>query len=355
MTNKSNNPVPRYVINFDEFIKLFGDDISALIARALKDKYPQITTNNIEAILQEIEDLMPAEQYKKITKALSIIINNNKVNGIQKIEGRIMDVPPIIQSITETFKFEKDVYITGFHFNQTGWKKEDRYTLEVNKLLLINKSFTKELGEHKYLNTYYLVNANTPINFTIDNNSGNSRQTIIDLEYLEKVELPPPPDPPPVPDPSIPSVDNITNPWDVAVEMNWEISHADIDLHGFIDGNHTWSDNKTHVWYHNKDIGDDTFKLNWDFQSHLDNTNPEILSVKGHNILDVYIHNFNPTPLNNPVNVKIYTKDSTGIKVIKEYDITLSTNRTYIIGVCSINLNTLVITDRTDQILFISP
>lgn len=52
--------------------------------------------------------------------------------------------------------------------------------------MIINKIGLKEIGEHKYFNTFYKVNANTPISFILSNNSGNSRQVTVDLEYIEE-------------------------------------------------------------------------------------------------------------------------------------------------------------------------
>lgn len=333
--------IPRYVINFDEFISILDGDISSLIARAIRDKYPQITSNNIESVLEDIKKLMPSEAFKKMKNSMDLIIGMTKLDGIQKVEGRLIDVPPLVKILTETFMFEKDVYLTGLHINQTGWKKEDVYNLEVDKKYLIKDSPTKEVGEHKYLNTYFLVTAKTPINFTFNNKSGNSRQTMMDLEYVEKREI----TPPPTPNPNTPDISNISNDWDIAVVMNWESnSAADIDLHGFI--------SDMHVWYGNS--SEENFYLNFDTQSHLNNTNPEILSVKGYKneILDIYIHNYNATRLNDPVNVKIYGKDSAGTRMLKELSINLESSKTYLIGVCSIDLNTLNITELNNRKIF---
>jgi hypothetical protein len=333
--------IPRYVINFDEFISTLDGDISSLISRGIRDKYPQITSNNIESVLEDIKKLMPSEAYKKMKNSMDLIIGMTKLDGIQKIDGRLIDVPPIVKILTETFIFEKDVYLTGLHVNQTGWKKEDVYNLEIDKKYLIKDSPTKEVGEHKYLNTYFLVTAKTPINFTLNNKSGNSRQTMIDLEYLERKEI----TPPPIPNPNVPDISNISNAWDIAVLMNWESnSAADIDLHGFI--------GDMHVWYGNP--SEDNFYLNFDTQSHLNNNNPEILSVKGYKneILNVYVHNYNSTNLSDPINIKIYGKDIAGARMFKEFNISLESSNAYLLGVCSIDLNTLTINELNNKKTF---
>lgn len=145
------------------------------------------------------------------------------------MKGILLDIPAIQNDYKEQFKFDKDVYITGLHFNQTGWKKEDKYSLEINKIKIIDNVTTKEIGEHKYFNTFYKVNANTPISFVFHNLSGNSRQIIVDLEYIDGEDSSITVEPPP-------GIEDIDNEWDIAVVMNWEENtDADIDLHGKID------------------------------------------------------------------------------------------------------------------------
>ena len=53
----STDPTPRYVLNFEEFIDLLKGAILGPIDKAIKDKYPQIDTTNIELLLKEIRDL----------------------------------------------------------------------------------------------------------------------------------------------------------------------------------------------------------------------------------------------------------------------------------------------------------
>jgi hypothetical protein len=333
-----NDPVPKYVINFDEFVKLLGDDIVKAIYDALNGKFPQVSFNNLAALLEEIKSLLPYEKYRAIAHNIDLIINNSTIEGAQKIDGKLIDIPPIIQKISETFKFEKDIYITGFNINQTGWKKNDYYNLIVDRKTLIKESYTKEVGEHKYFNTFFPVPANTPITFVLNNQSGNSRQTMIDLEYIQKPDPPPPPPPPnPPPNPGGVGIGDITNDWDIAVVMDWEDnSVADIDLHGFLYQGETL---KYHTWY--GEPTHDDFFLNFDFRTHMNITDPEIISIKGYTgcVLKVYIHNYTATPLSKPVNVKIYHKSSTGnTGLLLSQDISLAGDNSYLKGVCTITL-----------------
>ncbi|MBU3155189.1 hypothetical protein LL038_03045 [Clostridium estertheticum] len=174
----------KYIVNFDELTDDLKKKLLEIIDDELRDKYPQLNTDNIELLLESIKELLPSIRYEGLkNKIEDFILYKNE--GIQKIEGRLLDIPPVVKNTIEIFKFDKDIFLTGLHFNQTGWKKEDKYSLEINKNKIIDSSATKEIGEHKHFNTYFKVNANTPISFILHNNSGNSRQVVVDLEYLE--------------------------------------------------------------------------------------------------------------------------------------------------------------------------
>lgn len=187
--------LPKYVVNFEELTDDLKKKILELIDDELRGKYAKLNTNDIEALLEDLKELLPSLQYNMLKKRIEGFIYYNH-NGMQKNEGRLLDIPPIIMENKEDFIFDKNVFLTGLHFNQTGWKKEDTYTLEINKEKIIDNATIKEIGEHKYFNTFYKVHANTPISFILNNNSGNSRQTMVDLEYIEgnlmenPVELP---------------------------------------------------------------------------------------------------------------------------------------------------------------------
>ncbi|MBU3171345.1 hypothetical protein [Clostridium estertheticum] len=319
--------LPKYIINFNELTDDLKKNLLEIIDNELKNKYPQLSTNSIEILLEELKELMPSVEYEGLKKKIDTVIYG-ELGGTQKVEGVLLDVPAIIQKNKVDFVFKKDILITGLHFNQTGWKKEDRWDLEINKNKMIDNAVIKEIGEHKYFNTYFKVNANTLISFVLHNNSGNSRQVMVDLEYLEgeiSTEII---------DPGTPGIEDILNDWDVAVVMQWEKGTSDIDLHGFIEDKHVYYGCKSY----------DGFYLNFDFTEHVANINPEILSVKGYKNkkLDISIQNFNNVELKELVNIKIYNKKSYGNKLVKEININLNDNT--LKSVCTIDLNTLKIT-----------
>ncbi|MBM7869292.1 hypothetical protein JOC70_000761 [Clostridium pascui] len=180
--------LPKYVLNWDELTAPLKKELLKLIDDAIKDKYPEINTDNIEADLEAILELLPSDHYEDLKRKIDAFIYKNIV-GIQKIEGVYLDIPPLVKSTQHDFKYDKDVYLTGLHVDQNGWKKEDRWRLVINKVHLMKNVATKEVGEHKFFNTFYKVNANTPISFILDNNSGNSREIMLDLEYIEGDEI----------------------------------------------------------------------------------------------------------------------------------------------------------------------
>ncbi|KIN82721.1 hypothetical protein [Clostridium botulinum] len=321
--------LPKYIINFEELTEDLKNHLLSLIDDNIRTNYPEINTNNIQDLLQQLKDLLPSVQYEGLKKKIDTFIYR-KIEGIQKVKGVLLDIPAIQNNYTEQFKFDKDVYITGLHFNQTGWKKEDRYSLEINKIKIIDNVTTKEIGEHKYFNKFYKVNANTLISFIFHNLSGNSRQIIVDLEYIDGEDSSITVEPPP-------GIEDIDNEWDIAVVMNWEENtDADIDLHGKID------DKK--VWYGNKSY--DGFYLNFDYTSHKTNKNPEIISVKGYKNkkLLISIKNFNGVELKEPVTLEIYQYRPYGNKLLKKFNVNLDTNRD-LKDIFIMDLNTLKITN----------
>ncbi|MBC2580002.1 hypothetical protein [Clostridium sp. DJ247] len=323
--------LPKYIINFDELTSDLKKKVLELIENELDNKYPQLDTNNIEALLENIKGLLPSEKYKGLKEKIEALINY-RYEGKQKIRGILLDIPPIIKENISEFKFNKDIYITGLSINQTGWKKEDKYSLAINKNKIIDGATVKEIGEHKYFNTYYEVFANSPISFILQNNSGNSRQIMVDLEYIEGTKTTV------VIEPPTTGLEDIPNDWDIAVVMHWEKnSTADIDLHGVLGDMHVYFGRKTYEGLY----------LNFDYLEHTTNKNPEILSVKGHKDkkLQIYVNNYNGKELLEPIEIKVYKKISYGNILLKTYNVNIDNDRLIGNGICEIDLNSVEIKD----------
>ncbi|MCB2300403.1 hypothetical protein [Clostridium tagluense] len=302
--------LPKYIINFDELANDLKKMLLNLINAELDAKYPQLNTDNVETMLEEIKELMPSVKYEGLKKKIEALIHQ-EIEGAQKAEGRLLDIPPVIQENKAIFKFNEDVLITGLHFNQTGWKKEDKFSLEIDKNKII-EGFIKEIGEHKHFNNYFKVRFDVPIFFILHNNSGNSRQLMVDLEYLEL--------PPPI----------------IMVVMQWaDGSPTDVDLHAIME--------EKHVFWANRIEKD--FSLDMDCVTHINENRPEILTMKAHvdKKLDIYANNFNGIPLSGLVSVKVYNKKSSGDELLKSFNVSLGTNRDILRGVCTIDLKTFKI------------
>ena len=329
--------LPKYIVNFDELTDDLKNKLLEVIDDELKYKYPLLNTYNLQSLLDDIKELLPSVCYNKLKNKIDSIILT-KIIGVQKVNSKIIDVPAIIGIYKEKFIFKKDVYLTGLHFNQTGWKKQDTYSLKINKNKIINNARSKEIGEHKYFNTFKKVNANTPIFFILNNNSGNSRQTLVDLEFIEGEEITDVVDP----QPEGPTIDDIENEWDIAVVMNWEKCNIDVDLHGFIEDKHVYFGNREYP----------NFFLNFDYREHNTNQNPEIMSVKGYKNkkLEVFIHNYTGGNLKESVSIKIYAKKIYGNKLLKVYSIKLNNNRNLLYGVCTIDLKNYKVTNLNKKI-----
>ncbi|MCD3254345.1 hypothetical protein [Clostridium botulinum] len=321
----------KYILNFDELTLGLKNDLINLITRLLRDGYKNIRMIDVEKLLKEIDELLPTTKYKAINDKIVEYIMY-KYDAKQKDEGLLLDIPPIQNHFIHKFRFDNNIYLTGISLNETGWKKNDRFDLVVNEENLISNATIKEIGEHKYFNTYYKVNANSPISFIYKNNSGNNKKVLFNLEYLEgdKVKF--------ETDSNIPTIDDIPNDWDFAVQLDWEKGNTDIDLHGFLsDGTHIYFGNKT---------GNNIF-LNFDFTEHITNQNPEILSVKGNKdkTLEIYLHNYNGNPLINTATVKIFGKGKFGNRLLKTYSVRVG-NDSRMYGVCKIDLKMKKIQDN---------
>ncbi|PJI07035.1 MULTISPECIES: hypothetical protein [Clostridium] len=329
--------VPRYIVNFYELEQRLRELLLKDVYKNMITSYPQLDTDGISDILGYIESLMPDVKYKDIKNEIDQFILY-KYDGTQQIEGAVLNIPAIRNDYKVDFTFDKDVFLTGLHLNETGWKKEDTYSLKIDKSEIIYNAFTKEIGEHKHFNTYYKVDADTPVSFIFHSKSGNSRQVLVDLEYIQgqrKTISPPAP--------TNPDISDISNDWDVAVRMQWEENTpCDMDLHGVI--------GKKHVYFGNEK--EDNFYLNWDYITHMDNCNPEILSVKGYNndTLYIYIRNYNGKQLSKPVSVKVYFNKSYGIVLVKEYSIEVAAEVSATYSVCKIDLKTKSITDMLQKV-----
>ncbi|WP_039242672.1 hypothetical protein [Clostridium botulinum] len=316
--------IARYILNFDELTLGAKDNIINIIKNKVHGGYKTLKMKEVERIVKEIDDLMPTLHLKKINYKIKEYLLY-KYNGIQKDEGILLDIPPIKTQFQHRFLFDKDIYITGITINQTGWKIEDRFDLVIDKKVIISNGTLKEIGEHKYFNTYIKVNALKPIFFIFKNNSGNSRQVLFNLEYLDGDKITK------KTDSTVPTIDDIENDWDYAVQLDWDRCEADLDLHAFL--------GKTHVRFSNK--SECGIFLNFDFKEHITNESPEILSIKKckenkNEIIKICVNNYNKEKLPFNPTLKVFANGAFGTRLVKTY--TLNSNDLDFKEICSIDL-----------------
>ncbi|AKA70125.1 hypothetical protein [Clostridium scatologenes] len=200
---KHNNSLAKYWLNTDEFVKLFKDKLDPLLLQKVKEKLDIFS--NSEELLRELEDLLPEEQFKYLAKKINNLIPP-QYGGEQHYDGIWEDIPPLKGDFDVVWKSPGFIALTDIQLESTGWKPKDAYSLKVKHYnrdkdgeiigkheqpLFIKVPF-KELGEHKSLHVFYnyfaktkyKVKENDEVIFTVHNNSGNSRQLYLDIEYL---------------------------------------------------------------------------------------------------------------------------------------------------------------------------
>ena len=141
--------LPSYVINFDELKELLEDKFSNIVIKDLSSLY-----------------------------------------GLQKIKGFHLGVPAIrgryriVDFITPS-----NIVITGVTYSQSAWKPIDYWELFIGEEKLFDTIYTKEIATQKNWKIIQPVNQGTKIELILNNNSGNSRDVWVDLEYVNLTDI----------------------------------------------------------------------------------------------------------------------------------------------------------------------
>jgi hypothetical protein len=122
----------------------------------------------------------------KIRESVQQIADQLSPVGEQRIEGFYKYVPPGRGDYTIEFVSDKEIFLTAITYSQIGWKFEDTFSFLVDGDGVFKNISTKEVAEKKRFNRYMKVPANTKVEFVLHNNSGNSRQIWLDIEYVLK-------------------------------------------------------------------------------------------------------------------------------------------------------------------------
>lgn len=75
--------LPKYIINFEELTEDLKNHLLSLIDDNIRTNYPEINTNNIQDLLQQLKDLLPSVQYEGLKKKL-ILLYTEKLKVFKK-------------------------------------------------------------------------------------------------------------------------------------------------------------------------------------------------------------------------------------------------------------------------------
>ena len=158
----------KYIANIDEIGEAFKDGV----------------TINATADTIKLEKLLE-ENFKEILFLLEKLFG---IAYIQSVVSFQTYIPAVNLDFEISHIFNEDVRLTGIMYSQTAWKTGDNWSLYVDDVCLFENVFTKELGEHKYFNSFYEVKKGSEVKIIYHNVSGNSKQVWFDLELLKAKE-----------------------------------------------------------------------------------------------------------------------------------------------------------------------
>lgn len=160
------------------------EDLISTIKQATKEVKDLNDKNTI--VLDEFNDGLQVfvDDTIKTREIVEDILNLLQPSGTQQIRGFYNYAPPIKGDFKITFTVPEDIKITAVTYSQIGWKFNDAYSLIIDGTSVLENVYTKEVAEKKSLRMPSEVSANTPIDFILHNNSGNSRQLWLDIEYV---------------------------------------------------------------------------------------------------------------------------------------------------------------------------
>ncbi len=109
-------------------------------------------------------------------------------NYTQKSQGVYKNIPALQTDFELNYTFEKKSALTGIVYSQSAWKAEDSWSLYIDDKILFDNIPTKEVGQHKTFDCPCLVEAWQTVKVIHHNNSGNSKEVWIDIDYFELEE-----------------------------------------------------------------------------------------------------------------------------------------------------------------------
>ncbi len=141
--------LPSYVINFDELKDLLEDKFSNVVVKDLSSLY-----------------------------------------GLQKIKGFHLGVPALQGRLRIVdFVVPDNIVITGITYSQSAWKPTDFWELIIDGEKIFDTIYTKEIATQKNWQIIQPVNQGTKIELILTNNSGNSRDVWVDIEFIKLTDI----------------------------------------------------------------------------------------------------------------------------------------------------------------------
>lgn len=160
--------VPKYIINLEEFAKLWDN----------LDIRPGFSQEELEAIGDKLK-----EGLAEITDLLQQLLKPPDRRQFRSVDMS-KHIPAIVNVFEIRKSFDKEIYLTGITFSQTGWNEEDTITLEIGGALIIDHIHTKELGQQKMFRTFLPVKEGEGVRILYDNVSGHSKMFFCDVDYV---------------------------------------------------------------------------------------------------------------------------------------------------------------------------
>lgn len=177
----------KYVLNFDEL----SDNIIPMIKEIEEEikRSPPEMSMLMKQKLMQINEKIPSrintdDICDNLKNLLNLISQIQEVEGDFCIDGEYKNIPAVSADHEIIFKYNGGIYLSALEFSQSGWKKQDKWSLKINNQIVFDNICTKEIGDKKYFFTLRYIPPNTEIKFILHNISGNSRQTWVDLEYI---------------------------------------------------------------------------------------------------------------------------------------------------------------------------
>lgn len=184
--------LPSYVINFDELSDLIKDYLNNKVNVDIGDI--TFSTSEIEALLKEIKNKIQSVNYNDLINALNALgvkldglSGNLGISGLQRIYGKMLEVPSSIGQHKLTFDVPRNGRLTGITYSLSAWNSVDSWDLVVEEVSLFDKVRTKEYGEYKHFNVFHPVKSGNKVEFILNNISGSSKVLWVDFNILEDV------------------------------------------------------------------------------------------------------------------------------------------------------------------------